>query len=142
MVGGRVDPGPLTAEDAEAWYVAQQRETYAWAIEYQRHCIGVARLHHVDIGSGSCTYAVGIFRPEHRGLGFGKEVTNLVLDYAFGTLGLSCVRLRVLDFNQPAIACYRRCGFFEVAKEPVTLQTGPAVDVVMEARPGSWRAVP
>jgi [ribosomal protein S5]-alanine N-acetyltransferase len=140
LVGGRSDVRPWTAADADRWYEAINREPYAWIVEFQRQCIGSARLHQVDPGAGSCLYAVGIFRPDHRGLGLGTEITRLVLDYAFGALGLNYVRLRVLDFNDRAIACYRRCGFVEVAREPVRLGRGAAIDVVMEARRTSLAA--
>ena len=135
MVGGTgPDPGPLTAAEVERWYAGLVAETYSWVVEFEGHCIGVARLQQVDLAARNAQYAIGLFRPEHRGRGFGQEVTRLVLDHAFGPLGLERVALRVLDFNERAIACYRRCGFVEVARETVYLADVPATDVVMEIR--------
>jgi RimJ/RimL family protein N-acetyltransferase len=54
-----------------------------------------------------------------------------VLEFAFATLGLARVELRVLDFNQSAIACYQRCGFVETGREPVQLGDAAADDVTM-----------
>jgi [ribosomal protein S5]-alanine N-acetyltransferase len=45
------------------------------------------------------------------GRGGGREATRLVLAYAFGTLQLHRVEVRVLDFNTRAIRMYERCGF-------------------------------
>jgi ribosomal-protein-alanine N-acetyltransferase len=139
MVGGAgPDPGPLTAAEVDRWYDGLVAEPYSWIVEFEGHCIGVARLHQVDRATRSARYAVGLFRSEHRGRGLGQEVTSLVLDHAFGPLGLARVELRVLDFNDRAIACYRRCGFVEVAREAVQLCDTHAADVVMEIR-AAWR---
>jgi len=138
MVGGvGPDPGPLTPPEADRWYSGLHSEPYLWVVEFGGECIGMAKLHHVDPRARTARYAIGLFRSEHRGRGFGQEATRLVLDHAFGPLGLERVELRVLDFNQQAIACYRRCGFVEVARELVQLGDSPAHDVVMEARPAS-----
>ena len=136
MVGGsRSIPGPLTPADVDRWYASLVSEPYAWVVAFGDRCIGVARLHHVDRSQGVGSYAVGLFRPEHRGQGLGQEITRLVLEYAFDTLCLQRVQLKVLDFNQRAIACYRKCGFVEVEREPVQLADEVAADVLMEARP-------
>ena len=140
MVGGTgPDPGPLTSAEVDRWYSGVADERYGWIIESGGRCIGVARLHHVDEQVQTARYAVGIFRPLDRGKGIGQEVTRLVLEYAFATLGLKQVDLRVLDFNRAAIECYRRCGFEEIGREPVNLGDVPAADVIMVATPGSHR---
>jgi ribosomal-protein-alanine N-acetyltransferase len=135
MVGGfGAEPGPLTQAELDRWYAKVVAEPYEWVVDLDGHCVGTARLHDHDRDAGSAWYAVGLFWPAHRGRGFGQEVTHLVLDYAFGSLGLQSVKVRVLDFNARAIACYRRCGFIEQSREPVQLSETSAVDVIMEAR--------
>jgi RimJ/RimL family protein N-acetyltransferase len=47
----------------------------------------MARLHSFR-EDGSARYAVGFFDPERLGRGFGTEVTAIVVQYAFGSLGL------------------------------------------------------
>ena len=64
---------------------------------------------------------------------------RLALSYAFDTLGMRAVHLRVLAFNERAIACYRRCGFREIAREPVALDTGAAEDVLMKLTVSDYR---
>jgi len=140
MVGGvGPNPGPLTPADVDRWYSGLEEEPFSWVVEFEGRCIGVARLHGVERTAGTARYAIGLFSPEHRGRGLGQEITRLVLDYAFGTLGLSRVHLRVLDFNQRALDCYRRCGFLEIAREPVQLGGIAACDVIMEVRASSSR---
>jgi [ribosomal protein S5]-alanine N-acetyltransferase len=83
---------------------------YEWAVEYDRHCVGHAGLR-VDADQHGATYTVGLFVAELRGRGLGREVTRLVLSWAFGELGVHRVELEVLAFNRRAINCYLACGF-------------------------------
>ena len=83
---------------------------YAWMIEYDGHCIGSAGLD-VDEEQHSAEYTVGLFVAALRGRGLGREVTRLVLDWAFGVLGVHRVGLMALASNSRAINCYLACGF-------------------------------
>lgn len=131
MVGATAAPGPLTRADAEHWYAELGREAHGWVIEVGGACVGVARLHHVDPAVGEGWLAVGLFAPEHRGRGYGTEAVHLLLAHAFCALDLVAVRLRVLAFNRRALACYQRCGFHEVGREPVTLSAEATEDILM-----------
>src|SRR5579859_44359 len=84
--------------------------SYTWAVEHDGHCIGGAGLR-VDAGQHRATYTVGLFVPGLRGLGLGREVTRLVLHWAFTVLGVHRVELEVLAGNSRAIRCYLACGF-------------------------------
>ena len=48
---------------------------------------------------------------EQRGKGLGKQVVNLLLDFAFHNLDRTKVELNVFDFNIIAIKCYEKVGF-------------------------------
>jgi RimJ/RimL family protein N-acetyltransferase len=142
-VGGTgPDPGPLSITEVDRWYAGVADEPYAWIIDSGGRCIGVARLHHVDLDESTAHYAIGIFRPEDRRRGLGQEATRLVLEYAFGVLGLTEVDLKVLDFNRAAIECYRRCGFEEIGRERVRLDDVLATDVIMRTTPASYIGSP
>ena len=130
-------PGPLTQSDAEHWYEDVRREKLGWVIELEGRCVGAARLHSLDQSLKQAHLAVGLFAPQHRGLGLGTEAVRLLLSHAFDTLELSVVRARVLAFNSRALACYQRCGFRELAREPVSLDGEAAEDVLMEVRASS-----
>jgi GNAT superfamily N-acetyltransferase len=45
------------------------------------------------------------------GHGYGSEATRLMVDHAFGALGLHRVALLVFAFNERAIRAYQRVGF-------------------------------
>jgi [ribosomal protein S5]-alanine N-acetyltransferase len=111
---------PLTIEWVDRWYDALQREDPAriiWVLEHQGRCIGEARLDAVDRTNRRARYAIGIFDAAVWNQGLGTEATRLVLRYAFETLGLHRVDLRVLSYNQRAIRCYEKCGFLQEGME-------------------------
>jgi RimJ/RimL family protein N-acetyltransferase len=84
--------------------------SYAWAVEYDGHCIGSAGLR-VNADQHRATYSVGLFVADLRGRGLGREVTRLVLAWSFDELGAHRVELEVLASNTRAINCYLACGF-------------------------------
>lgn len=101
---------PFTRVDAERWYQDMMNKPLEWAVEYDGHCIGQARLT-VDTQDRRARYAVGLFDATLLGKGLGTEMTKAILNYAFETLRLHRVDLRVLTYNTRAIACYEKCGF-------------------------------
>ena len=54
---------------------------------------------------------MGIGEPEARGQGFGSEVLQLLLRYAFTELNLHRVALNVFEHNPRAIHLYEKTGF-------------------------------
>lgn len=48
---------------------------------------------------------------ENRNKGIGLQMINAILDMAFNKLNLHRVDLGVFDFNETAIACYKKAGF-------------------------------
>jgi RimJ/RimL family protein N-acetyltransferase len=59
----------------------------------------------------SASYRIGIANPEYWGRGYGTEVARLMLRYAFETLGLHRVHLKVAAYNVRARRCYEKSGF-------------------------------
>src|ERR1035438_618914 len=88
-----------------------------WAVEYGSHCIGSAGLR-VDPDQHCAAYTVGLFVAGLRGRGLGREVTGLVLAWAFGVLGAHRIELEVLAGNSRAINARR-----ESAVKPSYIQT-------------------
>jgi ribosomal-protein-alanine N-acetyltransferase len=112
MVGGdhRVNP-PITVVEVECWYQSVLAEPYTWVIDLNGKCIGQAALHSYNAQNRCARYAIGIFDPASWNQGYGADATQLVLQFAFETLNLHRVDLRVLEFNHRAIRCYEKCGF-------------------------------
>ncbi len=133
MYGGDTrNLAPYTREDAEAWYRGIDALPLGWVIEHGERCIGLARLT-VAESDRRARYAVGIFDISKLGMGLGTEATRLVLGYAFNTLNLHRVDLRVLEYNKRAIACYEKCGFVRegVERESALVEEKWETDVMM-----------
>lgn len=88
-----------------------------WVIEAEGDLVGVTRLHALRESDRKAHFVIGMFAPSLMGRGLGTEATRLVLDYAFGSMNLHRVDLRVLAFNDGAIASYRKCGFVQEGRE-------------------------
>lgn len=128
--------GPMSTEAAAAWFERLGAAgTIEWVVEAQGAFLGTARLH--SFRDDSARYAVGFFDPDRLGQGFGKEVSRIVVEYAFASLGLRRVDLAVLEFNQRAIRCYERCGFRKVGRlaNAAVIEGQPYADVLMEVGP-------
>ena len=72
--------------------------------------IGTCALCQLDHENGSALYHITIGEKDSWGRGHGTEATRLMLDHAFGTLGLHRIGLSVFSFNERAIRSYLRAG--------------------------------
>jgi RimJ/RimL family protein N-acetyltransferase len=73
--------------------------------------VGTCAFSQFDGDNGSALYHITIGEKDAWGRGYGTEATRLMLDHAFGRLGLHRIALFVFEFNERAIRTYRRCGF-------------------------------
>ena len=108
--GSQADLRPLTLDDATRAHLRLLEHACAWAIEYGRF-IGEVRLDHINRRDKRAALAIGIADPASLGQGLGTEAIRLVVDHAFGEMGLHRLSLRVLAFNERAIRAYQKCGF-------------------------------
>jgi [ribosomal protein S5]-alanine N-acetyltransferase len=136
---GAATPGtsPMSYEAAAAWMAARGPEgTVEWIVEAEGRFLGTARLHSFD-GRGGARYAIGLLDPDRLGQGLGTETTELILEYAFGQLGLKRVEAAVLEINRRAIRAFQRCGFRPMGRLPraAVIDGEPRDEVLMEARP-------
>jgi [ribosomal protein S5]-alanine N-acetyltransferase len=122
------------------WTPRPELGRYAWMVEYGGHCIGSAGLD-VYADQHCATYSVVLFVGELRGWGLGREVTRLVLSWAFDVLGVHRVQLEVLASNTRAINCYLACGFHqEGVLHDVELYPGGYKDLIMMGQSRSEHA--
>lgn len=56
--------------------------------------------------------------------GYGTDAVRTLVRFAFTEMDLRRVELAVLDFNERAISCYRKCGFVEEARMRQHLYNG------------------
>jgi len=79
--------------------------------------IGVFGLTDLERDEGYARLGIVIGEPKARGKGLAREALELLLDFGFrkwktgSPRGLHRVTAEVFDFNEPAIALYRKVGF-------------------------------
>lgn len=105
----------LTLAATEKWYATRaehddridlsiiERATGDWA--------GEVVLNDLDASNQSCSFRIALQGPRFYGRGLGTEATRLILDHAFGTVGVHRIGLEVFDFNPRARHVYEKVGF-------------------------------
>lgn len=78
--------------------------------------IGTLGLHKIDHFKRTATLGIFIGDKEYRGKGYGTEAIRLILDYGFNYLNLNNIKLDLMEFNERALACYKKCGFKEYGR--------------------------
>lgn len=75
--------------------------------------IGTISLENIIYINRSAILGIFIGDKEYRNNGYGTEAIKLLLDYGFNYMNLHSIRLDVIDFNERAKKCYKKCGFKE-----------------------------
>lgn len=78
--------------------------------------IGTVGLHDIDHINRRATLGIMIGDKNYRGNGYGTEAIQLILDYGFNYLNLNNIKLDLMEFNERALACYKKCGFKEYGR--------------------------
>jgi RimJ/RimL family protein N-acetyltransferase len=111
----RYQATPMRPEEIERFFAARVvgPEALAMAVHEKAsdRLIGTCAFSQLDGENGSALYHITIGEADAWGHGFGTEATQLMVDHAFGTLGLHRIALYVFEFNVRAIRAYQRCGF-------------------------------
>ena len=111
----RYQEAPMRPDEIERFFAARVvgPEALSMAIHERAtdRLVGTCAFSQLDGDNGSALYHITIGEKDAWGQGFGTEATGLMLEHAFGTLGLHRVALFVFEFNERAIRAYRRCGF-------------------------------
>ena len=105
----------MRTEEIERFFTARVvgPEALAMAVHLRAtdRLIGTCAFSQLDAENGSALFHITIGEANAWGKGFGTEATQLMLDHAFGTLGLHRIALFVFEFNVRAVRAYQRCGF-------------------------------
>jgi RimJ/RimL family protein N-acetyltransferase len=111
----RYQQTPMRPDEIERFFTARVvgPEALAMAIHERStgRLVGTCAFSQLDGENGSALYHITIGERDAWGHGYGTEATKLMIDHAFGVLGLHRIALFVFEFNERAIRAYRRCGF-------------------------------
>lgn len=105
---------PLSFEKLLQWYhnlTDNEMELhFSIFLKDHRH-IGGAQLKMIDWKNRSAEFGMFIGEKIHWGKGLGAQITRILVNYAFTTLNLHRLWLRVDPENLAAIKCYQKAGF-------------------------------
>ncbi len=111
----RYQATPMRPEEIERFFAGRVvgPDALAMAVHEKKtdRLIGTCAFSQLDGENGSALFHITIGERDAWGKGYGTEATQLMLDHAFGTLGLHRVALYVFEFNERAIRAYRHAGF-------------------------------
>ncbi len=111
----RYQDGPMRHDEIERFFAARALGTDSLAMAIQRRAderlIGTCALSQLDPDNGSALFHITIGEKDAWGHGHGTEATRLMIDHAFGGLGLHRIGLTVFAFNERALRSYRSVGF-------------------------------
>ena len=75
--------------------------------------IGMCGLHHASPEDRHASLGIMVGDKSYWSNGYGSDAVMTLLRFAFDQMNLNKVELGVFEFNERAIACYRKCGFVE-----------------------------
>ena len=73
--------------------------------------IGNVGIHDPHAEHRTATLGIAIGEKDYWANGYGSDAIVTLLRFAFAQMNLNRVSLHVFDFNERAIACYKKCGF-------------------------------
>jgi RimJ/RimL family protein N-acetyltransferase len=73
--------------------------------------IGTIQLYDFSQQDKSCKLGIRIGDKDYWSRGYGGDAVNTIVGYAFASLDINRVDLRVYEYNERAARCYEKCGF-------------------------------
>lgn len=73
--------------------------------------IGTIILSNIDMKNGTAEIHVKLAVANNRGKGYGTDAVNTIVKYAFNEMRLNCIYAEILEYNQPSIKLFEKCGF-------------------------------
>lgn len=117
LAGGGDPPMPQLFEQLEAEFNERAghsgRDGSNFVIQVDGLVIGHCALFNHNHTNRTCELGVTIGDHNYWGRGYGREVVNLLLDFAFRLHNYRRVYLEVHASNKRAIRAYQACGFVE-----------------------------
>jgi RimJ/RimL family protein N-acetyltransferase len=144
----RYQDSPMRPDEIERFFAARAlgADSLAMAIHVRATdlLVGTCALSQLDADNGSALFHITIGEKEAWGHGFGTEATRLMIDHAFGGLGLHRVGLTVFSFNERAIRSYRSVGFVVEgrAREAIWREGRWWDEIAMSILASDWTAMP
>jgi len=112
--GGTLYDWPITIEQIKQ----RQLRTQVTGFMVVADGSNIGFLELVKLSPAKCRLCqVLVARESHRGLGYGKSMLKLALDYAKRHFNAKQISLAVFEHNQAAVHCYHALGFEIVRRD-------------------------
>lgn len=127
---------PLNAHLMRKQYEEQQKEAeknnfFWWAVRLKAddRLVGWLKINEVNWSNGGADVSLAIGAQDDRNHGYGSEVMQLALEYAFNELNLHRLRAVIPAYNAGALRFFGRFGFIEeVRRREALLLRGKRFD--------------
>jgi len=142
----RYQEGPMRPDEVERFFEARVAGVGSLALAIHLadtdRLIGTCAFSQLDGDNGSALFHITIGEPDCWGRGYGSEATALMLEHAFGPLGLHRVALAVFEYNERAIRAYRKVGFSVEGRSREAIWRGDRFwdEIQMSILEDEWRA--
>ena len=113
------DHYPLTAQELHAYYDKDKDNDQNWQMSAcdKRGIVGHLLMRYPDRNQNTLRFGFVIVDEAKRGNGYGKEMIQLAIRFAFDIVKADRLTLGVFENNPGEMACYQACGFHEVKQE-------------------------
>ena len=119
---------PVTAQDINFKYIEnngdceQPDNFYPLTAVVDGEVVGSLILRYIDEKQAVLRVGFVIVDDSIRGKGYGKQMLQLAIKYAFDILGAEKMTLGVFDNNPSAYYCYKAAGFKEIDEEGCSVE--------------------
>lgn len=129
---------PKSVDDYRHWLASinQNKSTFELAIccKDSSEIIGYAGIAAISTLNRSGEYFILIGDTKYWGQGIGTEVTRIITDYGFNSLGLHRIELTAYSVNTPAVKAYEKVGYqHEGVKRQAGFRDGEYLDQIQMA---------
>lgn len=127
---------PITEAMEDKWFESiinhsKDNKDVFFAVDYKDELAGFVSLREIDWINKNAFFSISI-GDKYQGQGIGKETLKFMLKYAFNTLNLNKVLLKVIESNRIAQKLYLNAGFnIEGTLKKQIFQNGEYKDVVI-----------
>ena len=111
--------GILTTLNSEKKYLEENSlpEASFVIVKYDDNkMIGTVSLENINHIDRCATLGIFIGDKNFRSKGYGTEAIKLILEYGFKYLNLENIKLDLIEYNERALKCYKKCGFKEYGR--------------------------
>lgn len=106
---------PVSLAEERQWFeratVSGARELNLTIETKQGKPIGNISLMDIHCVNRNAQLGIVIGEKQYWGKGYGEDAIRALLSFAFGSMGLNKVELKLNENNKRALSCYRKCGF-------------------------------